>query len=304
VICCVIVLRLLGWIYERCGFAPGTSGTRTAKLPIPVWLLIMLAAIEIGMGIALLRMLGNAGQAGQMHHGHGRMEQAAPAPHWHVVAAVAAVTVVGGLACAVVRDRRIHVASAGLTLTAFMAGLSQSGLMQSSHLVVMAVLESLTVVTPLCLVGLGWNGGQADDVWVIGRAAIAIAAAAAVVTVILSAHAHSTDRATWLGAHWWSGATALAAGTAFWAGVLRFRLPQLLRFVLIGFVLEAGSLLALAMLLSTVSMDSAGLLGMSPLADQRLAGLLMMLVDGALVASWLRASRGRLPRRLRARTTA
>lgn len=289
-ICCVIVLRLLAWVYERCGLASGVGGTTARKLPVSLVLLFALASVEIALAIAFLGMLRAPGHAGHMHHDAGQMHGVAPVPHGSAIFAIASTAVVGVLVFSVVRGRRKSIRGAGLLLAAGMAALSQSTAMLSSHLVVMVALESLTVVAPLFLIGIAWNRGPADDVWVIGRAALAIVAAAGVVAVILSAHADSMGHATWLGAHWWSASVALAISTLFWTSVLRFRLPRPLRFVTIGLVLEVGSLLAITMLLRAAPMGSPGPMGLSALADQRLAGLSMMLVDTTLLGAWLRAS--------------
>lgn len=303
-ICCVIVLRLLAWVYERCGLATGVGGaTGTRPRRVPGALLSLLAAIEIAMAVVLLRMLRAPHSAGHMRHDAGHMHAPHPVPTWAAIAAAVAVAAVGAAVCLASRRRSTAVVAAGLLLGTGTTTLSESTAMGSSHVVAMIVLESLTVVTPLCLIGIGWNPGLADDVWAIGRAAVSIAAALGVVAVIISTHANSMYRTAWLGAHWWAGPVALAISAVFWASVLRFRLPGPFRVIIIGLVLEVGSLLAIAMFLSTAPMDSRGALGLSALADQRLAGLLMMSVDAALVASWFRAGALASFRRMSARAS-
>lgn len=90
----------------------------------------------------------------------------------------------------------------------------------------------------------------------------------------------------WFAAHWWSVAAAFGVATVFWTCVMRYRMPDLVRFTIIGLVLEVGALLALAMLLGADAMESTGM-PESPLPDQGMAGVVMMVVDTVVVASML-----------------
>jgi hypothetical protein len=302
-ICCVIVLRLLAWVYARCGRADGAGGAvtgaprRSRRLVLP-----LLAGAEIALAVVLLQLLRPAHRGGYPRHDSPHLQAAHSATAWVVITAALSAAAVGAAVWVAAR-RGAAVLGAGLLLAAGTAALSQSAAISSSHLLAMVLLESLTIVTPLCLIGIGWNRGLADDVWVVGRAAISISAALGIIAIIIAAHTDSTGRTSWLGAHWWSASAALALSALFWASVLRFRLPQPLRLIIIGMVLEAGALLALAMLVGGAPMNSPAALGLSAQADQRLAALSMMVVDTCLVACWSRAGQADFPSRISAKAT-
>jgi hypothetical protein len=294
-ICCTIVLRLLGWIHGRFNPSGGGSAEGAQSRRFPLALLVLLAGVEIAIVVALLAVLSASGPSTAMHHHGAQMAADAgpvvPSP-WALIASASSAAVVAAVIWAIAHRRRTLSAAAGLVLALGTAILARATVTGSSHFAAMVVLESVTVLTPLCLIGIGWNKAQADDVWVVARAGIAISAGLGVIAVIVTAHTGQMAMETtwWLTTHWWSVGAASAVGSVFWASVLRFRLPQALRLAIVGVVLEVGSLLALAMLVGAAPMRSSGVAGLSGLADQRLAGLFMMIVDAGLLALWWRTA--------------
>jgi hypothetical protein len=181
----------------------------------------------------------------------------------------------------------------GVAVSAGAAALATSSLTAASHLVAMVVLESCVVVTPLCILGFEQVQGAADDVWVVIRGVVSIGAGLWVIAIIVSVHVMSWRSALLppTGASPLVVPVGLAGGAAFWASVLRFRLPRHFRTAVVIAVLEAGALIGLAMLIVTASLPSSAAVPIDARLDQRLAGLFMMVVDLGLTGLLLVAPR-------------
>jgi hypothetical protein len=264
------------------GLDSGRLGAQSIQR-VPIVPLLALMVPEIAISLLLVRSPAWAGHQHSSHEDHMMMTPGSM-PHGvdvvvltgSVVAAVVVALVTVFLARRGYKRARI---GAGIALAVLIAGLAASPAMDGSHLVTMIVLELCLVVVPLSLIGVRLTPGPADDVWVVVRGFIALLAGLFTIGVIYLVHAPTirSSLVSATGARWWAVALGLTLGAAFWASLLRFRLPPMFRQLILFAVLEAGAVLGLTMLLAPAPKLSA-------VADQRMAGLFMMAVDiGVLI---------------------
>jgi hypothetical protein len=285
--CCALVLRLLAYVFDRLGLDGDRLGAQSIRR-VPIVPLLVLMVPEIAVSLLLVRSPAWARHQHSSHQGHMMMPSQDTAHGMGTygvdIAALTGSLVAAGVVAVttVVVARRLHnrvSIGAGIALAVLVAGLAASPAMDGSHLVTMVVLESCLVISPLCLIGLRLTPGDADDVWVVVRGFMALLTGLISIALIYLVHA-ATIRSTLVsatGARWWVVALGLAVGVAFWASLLRFRLPPMFRQVVLLAVLEAGSVLGITMLLAPAPTFNA-------VTDQRMAGLFMMAVDiGALI---------------------
>jgi hypothetical protein len=264
------------------GLDGGRLGAQSIQR-VPIFPLLALMVPEIAVSLLLVRSPAWTGHQHSSHQDHmmmppGSMPRGVDTVvlTGSVVAAVVVAVVTVFLARHGYKRARI---GAGIALAALIAGLAASPVMDGSHLATMVVLESCLVVVPLGLIGVRLTPGPADDVWVVVRGFAALLTGLITIALIYLVHAPTIRSAlvSATGAHWWVVALGLTLGAAFWASLLRFRLPPVFRQVVLFGVLEAGSVLGLTMLLAPAPTLSA-------VTDQRMAGLFMMAVDiGVLI---------------------
>lgn len=247
---------------------------------------VVAALAEIAVAALLVRLLWNAG-ADSMH-GHSMMstasglrQAAATGSTWLVFTAI-----LGAVAAAALVLRTSPPRSAGALGLAAVATSPLVGWTSSSHFALMAQLETLVIGVPLLLVPMdrmveARRPGRPVVQWLAG-AGVLLAVATVVVWHLRGLHDHVATP----GAVAVRTATLALAGLTLWAGLSarvssRVRLP-----LLFGFA-EVGGLLGLMMLLSGGPLRMAGSL------DGRLAGVLMMVVDLAVLVPLLLHLRGR-----------
>jgi hypothetical protein len=285
--CCALVLRLLAYVFDRLGLDGDRLGAQSIRR-VPIVPLLALMVPEIALSLLLVR---SPAWAEHQHVAHHDQSMNMPQQMSHGIAPGGAdmASLAGSLVAAavvavltVVAARRFHSrisSAAGVGLAILTAGIAASPAMDGSHLITMIVLESCLVLSPLCLIGIKLTPGPADDVWVVVRGFMALLTGLVAISLIYLVHAAPISSAlvTASGARWWVAALGLAVGAAFWASLLRFRLPPVFRQLVLFAVLEAGSVLGLTMLLAPAPSFIA-------VTDQRMAGLFMMAVDiGVLI---------------------
>jgi hypothetical protein len=281
--CCALLLRLLAWMYLK-------ATARTSALPttpfLPVVPLLALAAVEFALTVALVGARGADSGMTDMHIGHPyAMNSVSAVNSVALVASLIVTAAVTGSACLFARPGVVASAVA-IALSLVISVVAQTVSARSSHVVSMMLLEVCLVIVPVIVVGFASPSGLADDVWVVVRAALAILFSGVMIAVLLGVHGSSSSAVLSAAgvALWWAVPAGVAAGVAFWSATLRFRLPRRLRAGLVLAVMETGSVVGLAMLVGGRPLPGVGIFGLSSVADQRLAGILMMAVDvGVLV---------------------
>ncbi|RNL62374.1 hypothetical protein EFK50_11395 [Nocardioides marmoriginsengisoli] len=278
--CCLLLLRLLAPVSSRLGIGDPARAPRLPVVPIA-----LLGLVEAAVAVVLVRRADGSAPAGHLHH-----LAADPAAGAITLGTVCAVTLTALVAVLGLRwsGRARHpVGLVGVGVAVVAALVAVSGAAAASHALMMVVVELALVVGPVAIVGARVNAAPAEDLWVVVRGFLALAAAAVAGFLLVTLHLPATHH--WYlagdGLTWWSAPVLLASGLAFWSSVVRFRLPPGWRALLLVAVLETGAVIGLVLLLAgdrLVPMVPGS--GLGVVADQRLAGAVMMLVDLGLLA--------------------
>lgn len=280
--CCLFLLRLLAPLAHRLGI--GSPVTRAPRLPVVPIALLGLAEV----GIALLVVPGLRGGSAAEMTGH--LHHLAPATSGGVrlgtFSALLFTGVIAVLALQVARRTSSAVGIAGAAALVGAAVFAVTSAAGSSHALMMVVVEVALVLGPLGIVGTTVNLRPADDIWVVARAALTLTTTAAATFLLVTLHLPTTHH--WYvgaeGLRWWLAPLLAATGLAFWGCVLRFRLPATWRALLLVGVLETGAVIGLTLLVARQGLTPmGGFLELGVVADQRLAGALMMVVDAVLL---------------------
>ncbi len=293
--CCLFLLRLLAPLTSRLGLGDPTA--RPPRFPLvpaaglglvevaAAWLIVSHHE-SVSSGMGAMPMVGM--QQNSMHVQGAMSSTTGPGLGPVLGSAVAGLAlVVVGVTLA--RRGRAPIAWCAAVLGTALAAFAVRPQVAATHVLLMAVVEIGLVVVPLAIVGTARHDGLADDVWVVVRLAIASVAAASATFLLVTLHLPSTQNwyRTESGPVWWLAPALLTAGLAFWASVLRFRLPVIPRTLLLVLVLETGAVIGLALMVSSHPiMEMSPAFGLGVLADQRLAGALMMVVD-LVVLAWV-----------------
>ncbi|MET8763310.1 hypothetical protein [Lentzea sp. NPDC004782] len=157
--------------------------------------------------------------------------------------------------------------------------------LSSSHVGLMAILEIVLVLAPLTALDGTWNEEMGEDPHAGVRTPLVLGLASGIATVVVVVLAHTSAGHALLmapeGTPWWVVPSGWSLGSAFWTTVTRSRLPRGLRLLAVGVVLEAMMTMGLAMLVAAEPL--AGAAAVNPVLDQRLAGVLMLLLDAVVL---------------------
>lgn len=239
--------------------------------------LFIAAAAEIGVAVTVAMIVLNVGHTQAMH------PQSPVGFHWPVkTTAIAALTAGMLIWWLSGRARRPAVAAAaGLALLT--ASEPVRAMVLESHLVAMAVLETVFVAVPLLLIGaLRYRRPTAA----LGSSRPRVAGLTVAVVVnsalLIGLHLPAVhDR----GAHLntvpvWLHLLVFAVGLGYWAAVLLTggRVSPAVRRGALIIGQEVAAILGLAVLLRPATLiEHANPLGLSPMLDQRLGGVLMLI---------------------------
>ncbi len=280
--CCLFLLRLLAPLATRLGIE--TNDTRAPRVPVVP--LAVLGLLEIVLAVVLVSVSrGTTPVTTNLHLHHAAAGSGLGSLQLWLSVFLTGAVVLAGLRLA---GRSTHPAALlGSALAIATTVAAFAGPFGHSHLAMMVVVEVGLVVVPLAVIGAEVNTRPSPDVWTAMRAALCLAAALGVVAILVTLHLPSSH--LWYvspnGIRWWLSPVVLLVGFAFWVAVMRFRLPAPFRTLMLILVLETGSIIGLVFLVAGQDLLPA-LPGSSigPVADQRLAGGLMMVVDLVLLA--------------------
>lgn len=287
--CCLFLLRLLAPLSRRLGL--DASATRPPRLPVvPI---AVLGLLEVLTAFYLVRRVEDDPVGAHAHHvigahaNHDAVAGSASALTLGSAGAIVLTLVIAALGIRAAGRTRIPVALVGAAVIVAAAILAAGHAAASSHALMMLVIEAALVVGPVAIVGFAADPRPADDVWVVVRCALAATTAALAMFLLITLHLPGTH-GWYLGRdalEWWLVPLLAASGLGFWSSLLRFRLPATWRALLLVAVLETGAVIGLVLLVAgDALMSTSGGAGLGVLADQRLAGGVMMLVDLALLA--------------------